>query len=102
MEANCNARSGWAFDLGRSAVVYWLVFPPVTRKTRVQFPAAVILSNWKYGGGAPSVFVAAPSCYDLWFLGRMMRVLDFEMLIGCLTFEGELTDRFNWQQDIDN
>ena len=24
----------------RSAVVWWLVFPPVTRKTRVQFPAA--------------------------------------------------------------
>jgi hypothetical protein len=40
MEANCNARSGWAFDLGKSAVVWWLEFPPVTRKTRVQFPAA--------------------------------------------------------------
>ena len=24
----------------RSAVVQWLVFPPVARKTRVQFPAA--------------------------------------------------------------
>ena len=77
MEANCKARSGWAFDLGRSAVVYWLVFPPVTRKTRVQFPAAVFLSNWKYGGGAPSVFVVAPSCYDLWFPGRSMPVLYF-------------------------
>jgi hypothetical protein len=38
----------------------------------------VFLSNWKYGGGAPSVFVVAPSCYDLWFPGRSMPVLYFE------------------------
>jgi hypothetical protein len=33
------------------------------------------------------VFVAALSCYDLWFLGSSMRVLDFEMLIRCFTFK---------------
>ena len=44
----------------------------------------------------------AHSCYDLWFLGKSMRVLDFEMVIRCFTFEGELTDQFTWQRDIDN
>jgi hypothetical protein len=29
-------------------------------------------------------------------------VLDFEMVIRCFTFEGELTDQFTWQRDIDN
>ena len=42
------------------------------------------------------------SRYDLWFLGEPMRVLDFEMVIRCFTFEGKLTDQFNWQRDIDN
>jgi hypothetical protein len=34
------------------------------------------------------VFVVALSCYDLWFLGKSMRVSDFDMLIRCFTFEG--------------
>jgi hypothetical protein len=45
MEAHCKARSGLVFDIGRSAVVYWLVLPPVTRGTRGQFPAAVVFPS---------------------------------------------------------
>jgi len=48
------------------------------------------------------VFVVALRCYDLWFLGKSMRVSGFEMLIRSFTFEGKLTDRVNWQRDIDN
>ena len=48
------------------------------------------------------MFVVALSFYDLWCLGKSMRVLDFEMLIGCFTFGGKLTDQFNWQRYIDN
>ena len=29
----------------KSVVVQWLVFPPVTRKTRVQFPATEVMQN---------------------------------------------------------
>jgi hypothetical protein len=54
------------------------------------------------GGDAPSVFVVAFSCYDLWFLGKSMRMLDFEVLIRCFTLGGKLADQFNWQRDIDN
>jgi hypothetical protein len=39
-------------------------------------------------GDAPSVFVVALSCYDLWFLAKAMRVSDLEMLIRCF-FLGE-------------
>jgi hypothetical protein len=31
-----------------------------------------------------------------------MRVLDSDMLVKCFTFKGKLTDRLNWQRDIDN
>jgi hypothetical protein len=48
------------------------------------------------------VLAVALSCYDLWFLGKSMRVLDFEMVIRWFTFEGKLTVQFNWQRDIDN
>jgi hypothetical protein len=37
-------------DLGRSAVVYRLIFPPVTLKTRVQFPAAFFFRVGDMGG----------------------------------------------------
>jgi hypothetical protein len=47
------------------------------------------------GGGAPLVFVVAPSCHDLWSLGKSMRVFDFVLLIRCFIFERKLTDRFN-------
>ena len=33
----------YAFINVRSAVVWWSVFPPVTRKIRLQFPAAELL-----------------------------------------------------------
>ena len=58
------------------------------RKTRVQFPAAEFCSELGIWGDAPSVFVVALSCYDLWFLGKAMRVLDLEMLIRCFSFGG--------------
>jgi hypothetical protein len=48
-----------------------------------------------WGGGAPLVFVVAPSCHDLWSLGKSMRVFDFVLLIRCFIFERKLTDRFN-------
>jgi hypothetical protein len=58
------------------------------RKTRVQFPAAEFCSELGIWGDAPSVFVVALSCYDLWFLAKAMRVSDLEMLIRCF-FLGE-------------
>jgi hypothetical protein len=104
MEANCSAWSGWAFHLGRPAACSIVVSIPACHAEEPgSIPGGGVLFRiGNMGGDAPSMFVVALSCYDLWLLGKSMRVLDFEMLIRCFTFEGKLTDRFNWQRDIDD
>ena len=52
---------------GRSAVVWWLVFPPVTRKTRAQFPA--IHEAWLPGVFGPPLASGGLFLDLLWFWG---------------------------------
>jgi hypothetical protein len=72
MEANCSAWSGWAFHLGRPAACSIVVSIPACHAEEPgSIPGGGVLFRiGNMGGDAPSMFVVALSCYDLWLLGR--------------------------------